>query len=99
MVTPCQLCGKPATAARCDACVERLAKIDADLGCYLPEWRREDGLRYARWAVLDLPPTGDLPWSRVMEKLNSFCEKPAATTELVVMGKRQAFIFFFDTLK
>lgn len=96
----CDLCNRklrPPETKRCEGCCKRVAVIDADLKKYLPTWRCEDGLRYARWAVMDIGEDG-LVWSDVLDMLEFFAEVPANYTELKVMGKRQAFLFFFDTL-
>lgn len=102
----CELCGKPlapyvmaGTSKRCAACLMRLGVIDLDLKKYLPAWRLEEGLRYVRWAVLPLPPTGALLWSDVGEQLDFFAEMPDQAFEITVCGKRQAILFFFDTFK
>ncbi len=91
---------KPKPQTRCQDCLQRLVVIDLDVKKFLGErWRLEDGLRYARWAVLDLPKGPAFLWQGLGEELELFAEEPAQAFEITVMGKRQIILFFFDTLK
>jgi len=76
----------------------RLAQIDADIRKWLPEWRLADGLRYVRWAVLDIPDSATLAFHDFHDRLANFVEEPVAHFEGLVFGKRQYVLFFLDTL-
>jgi hypothetical protein len=91
---------KPKPQTRCQDCIKRLVVIDLDVKKFLGErWRLEEGLRYARWAVLDIPNEGEFLWQGIYDELECFAEEPDQMFIITVCGKRQVILFFFDTFK
>jgi hypothetical protein len=76
----------------------RVAALDLDLQKWMPNWRRVDGLRYARWAVADLGPETKVAMDDLLECLDMLCERACQMYEIIMFGQRQFIVFFIDTL-
>jgi hypothetical protein len=75
----------------------RLAQVDADIKKWLPDWRIDSGLKYVRWAVLDIPAGFTLADYDLHDRLANFVEEPVDHFDGIVIGKHQYILFFMDT--